>query len=173
MGYFREQRQALLRPKLETETAELDKLRCAIFSIALVSAFVESLFSKMEYNQSKSRSSLSDKMMSAILHVHDAVVGDPMQPLTSNLKLRTHVMSITEKEKMMQNVGAVVCKVFDGRRYHGRIFDVDYHEIHARWMYRVSYSDSDCHRDTEDYWTCEIDNLKCRCADLDHNHTLI
>ena len=53
VGYFREQRQALLRSKLETETAELDKLRCAIFSIALVSAFVESLFSKMEYNQNK------------------------------------------------------------------------------------------------------------------------
>ena len=169
LGYFREQRQAILRSKLETETAELDKLRCAIFSIALVSAFVESLFSKMEYNQSKRRSSLSDKMMSAILHVHDAVVGDPMQPLTSNLKLRTHVMSITEKEKMMQNVGAVVCKVFDGRRYHGTIFDVDYHEIYARWMYKVKYSDGD----TEDYWTCEIDNLKCRCADVDHNHTLI
>ena len=78
-------------------------------------------------------------------------------------------MSITEKEKMMQNVGAVVCKVFDGRRYHGRILDVDYHEIYARWMYKVKYSDGD----TEDYWTCEIDNLKCRCADLDHNHTLI
>ena len=109
------------------------------------------------------------QMMSAILHVRDAVVGDPMVPLTSNLKLRTHVMCITEKEKMMQNVGAVVCKVFDGRRYHGRIFDVDYHEIYARWMYKVKYSDGD----TEDYWTCEIDNLKCRCADLDHNHTLI
>ena len=63
-----------------------DKLRCAIFSIALVSALVESLFSKMEYNQNKRRSSLSDKMMSAILHVRDAVVGDPMQPLTFKLE---------------------------------------------------------------------------------------
>ena len=72
-------------------------------------------------------------------------------------------------KRRIKVLGDDVLKLMDGRRYHGKIFDVDYHEIYARWMYKVKYSDGDI----EDYWTCEIDNLKCRCADVDHNHTLI
>ena len=165
VGYLRDQRQAILQSNLETETPDLDKLRCAVFSIALVSAFVESLFSRMDYNQSKIRSRLSDDMMSAVLHVHDTVVGDPQQPLSTNLKLKTHVISMTEKQNMMKHVGTIVCKVFeDGQRYHGRIFNVDYHEVYARWMYKVRYVDGD----VEDYWRCELDLLKCRCTDVDN-----
>ena len=41
------------------DTPALDTARTAVFSISLTSSFVESLFSKMEYNQSKVRSRMS------------------------------------------------------------------------------------------------------------------
>ena len=85
MGYFRQRRESALRVGLETDTPDLDDLGIAVFSIALVSSFVESLFSKMEYNQSKISSRLGTNMMSAILHVHDAVLGDPMKSLSKTM----------------------------------------------------------------------------------------
>ena len=166
VGYCRDKRAALAQANLATDTAELDKLRCAVFSIALVSAFVESLFSKMDYNQSKIRSRLADDTMTAVLHVHDAVVADPMKPLETGMTLKTHVVSMLDKQKMMKHVGKVVCKLFeDGERYHGRIIGIDYHEVYARWMYKAQYADGDC----EDYWRSELEILECRCTDVDHS----
>jgi hypothetical protein len=153
---------------LATDTADLDDLRIAVFSIALVSSFVESLFSKMDYNQSKIRNRLGSGMMSAILHIHDEVLGDPMKPLSSNMELKTTAVVMVEKEAMMKHVGKIVCKLWNGRRYHGRIVDVTFHEVYARWMYVVHYTDGD----REDYWRSELQLVLCRCENVHHDELI-
>ena len=169
VGYCRDKRADVLRVNLKTDTPDLDNLCCAVFLITLVSAFVGSSFSKIDYNQSKIRSRHTDKMMSSILNLHDVVVGDPMKPLTKEMLLKTHVVFIMEKEKIIKHVGKVVCKFFDGTRYHGRIIDVVHHEIYGRWMYKIQCVDGDC----EDFWRSELELLMCRCEGVDHSLTLI
>ena len=87
-GYMRFRHDGFVRSHVETPTRDLDDLCVAVFSIALVSAYVESLFSKMTYNQNKTRNRLKDETMSAILHVHDAVLPNPDQVLPTNITLQ-------------------------------------------------------------------------------------
>ena len=61
---------------------------------------------------------------------------------------------------MNKNVGQVVCSVFDGKRYHGEVTEVKFHEIHAQYMYHVVYSDGD----SCDYWRHELEMIRCRCT---------
>ena len=44
VGFCRQNRDDLLRAHTETDTPEMDLLRVAVFSIALVSTFIESFF---------------------------------------------------------------------------------------------------------------------------------
>ena len=61
---------------------------------------------------------------------------------------------------MNKNVGQKVCCVFeDGKRYHGEVTKVIFHEVHAQYMYRVVYEDDDI----ADYWRHELEFIKCRC----------
>ena len=69
-------------------------------------------------------------MTSAILHAHVAALADPQQPLSSKLTLKTTTTSVIEKEKMLKHIGKIVCKLFDGCRFHGRVMGVEYHEIY-------------------------------------------
>ena len=69
VGYCRQRRANMLRTRLSTDTPELDNLREVVFSIPLVSAFVKSLFSKMDYNQSKHRSQLADDTLFCIVMI--------------------------------------------------------------------------------------------------------
>ena len=169
--YCRQRHTNMLRTGLTSNTPELDNLREVVFSIPLVSAFVESLFSKMDYNQSKHRSRLADDTMSAILHCHDSVVADPKLPLSGDVQLKTLTPSMCEKEKMTKHIGKVICKIFpeDGLRYHGRIVDVDYHDIYARWMFLGEYTDGD----KEHYWRNELNNLLCTCKNVQDGDVLV
>ena len=171
VGYCRERQQSLAATGTGSDSAELDALRCTVFSLGLVSAFVESLFSKMEYNQSKTRNRLASSTMSSILHVHDALVADPCDPLSSTMKLKTQTPSMSVKENMKKHIHKVVCKVFpaDGIRYHGRVVGVDFHEIYARWMYMVVYTDGD----KESYWRSELTMLLCTCTDINHDDIIV
>ena len=101
-------------------------------------------------------------MTSAILHAHDAALADPQQPLSSKLTLKTTVTSVKEKEKMLKHIGKIVCKLFDGCRFHGRVVGVEYHEIYVRWMYTIKYTDGD----TEDYWRNELEIYSCIHVDV-------
>ena len=83
-AYLRERKQRFLSTGDESPTPAYDALCAAVFSIPLSSAFVESLFSKMAYNQHKIRSRLEDTTMSSILHVHDAVLPNPQKGLTDD-----------------------------------------------------------------------------------------
>ena len=57
--------------------------------------------------------------------------------------------STCDKLIMSKDVGQRVCCVFDDdNRYHGEVTKVIYHDIHAQYMYRVVYEDSD----EADYW---------------------
>ena len=70
-----------------------------------MSAFVESLFSKMNYNQNKSRNRLLDETTTAILHVHDTVVPNPLLPLDGTFPLRCNKDNDTlTKRKHMKNM---------------------------------------------------------------------
>ena len=141
-------------------TVAYDALCSAIFSIPLSSSFVESLFSKMGYNQNKIRSSLNDSTMSSILHVNDVVVADPQTSLTNELKLKIMAApALNDKLRMNKNVGTRVCDIFNEERHHGEVTEVIYHDVHAQYMYRVVFSDDD----TCDYWRHELEMVKCRC----------
>ena len=76
-SYLRRRRQIFVRTSTVSPTPVYDKVCQFVFSIPITSAFVESLFSKMAYNQNKIRSRLKDKTMTSILHLHDAVLPDP------------------------------------------------------------------------------------------------
>ena len=157
-AYLRERRQGFLTVGAESPTPAYDALCTAIFSIPLSSAFVESLFSKMSYNQHKIRSSMKDDTMSAILHIHDTVLPDPQKCLTGELKLKILApVTIRDKLRMNKQVGETVCDVFDGERYHGEVTKVIYHEVHAQYMYHVEFNDGD----SCDYWRHELEMVKC------------
>ena len=159
-AYLRERREGFLLTRDESKTPAYDALCVAIFSIPLSSSFVESLFSKMVYNQHKIRSSLKDQTMSDILHMHDVVLADPQKCLTGALQLKIMAPTqIRDKLTMNKNVGVKVCDIFNGERYHGEVTKVIYHDVHAQYMYRVVFSDDD----SCDYWRHELEMVKCRC----------
>ena len=149
----------------DAEPTELDRARVAVFSIALSSSFVESLFSKMEYNQSKVRSSMKANTMSSVLHVHDALLEDPRNPLAGAVTLKKSVPSKGEEQKAKKWIGTKVCKVFDTAngptRFHGVVDSIKHHDVHGRWMYHVVYEDGD----ESDYWRYEIGEIVCTCED--------
>ena len=120
----------------------------------------------MAYNQHKIRNRLTDESMSAILHVHDAVLPDPQNALNDRLNLKVCApVTIRDKLTMNKNVGTVVCDVFDGVRYHGDVTEVIYHDVHAQYMYRVVFTDND----SCDYWRHELEMVKCRCHKEESN----
>ena len=164
-GYFADRLAAFVSTGVETPTPEYDKLCSAVFGIPLTSSFIESLFSKMAYNQSKIRNSLADSTMSSILHIHDTVLPDPQQPLPKDLKLKVHApRSVMQKLRMEARVGEIVCDVFpDKKRYHGRVTEVRFHELHAVYMYHVVWEDND----EQDCWCHELEVIKCDCRDRD------
>ena len=151
----------------------LHEYATAVFSIPIVSAFVESLFSKMNYNQNKSRNRLLDETTTAILHVHDTVVPNPLLPLDGTFPLRCNKDNDTlTKRKHMKNLGRVVCGMFvaDGRtdglteRFHGKVTKIEYDEDYAEWMYHVVYPAFEGHQeDHVDYFRDEIEPLWCTC----------
>ena len=146
----------------DSPTPECDLLCQAFFSIPLTSSFVESLFSKMTYNQSKIRTRLADKTMSAVLHLHDAALADPQKSLPSAMTLKVLIpRSLHDKLTMNKHIGDQVCAVFDGDRYHGEVTKVIFHEVHAQYMYHVVYTDGD----EEDYWRHELEMIQCRCKE--------
>ena len=161
-GYMRERHAGFVAANRPSPTEEYDKLCCAVFSIPLTSSFVESLFSKMEYNQGKARSRLKDETMSAILHCHDAALPDPEKRLTGDLQLKVTVpKSIRDKLVMHKQIGTRVCEVFEGDRYHGEVTKIIFHDVHAQFMYHVVWEDGDeC-----DYWRHELEMVMCRCED--------
>ena len=65
------------------------------------------------------------------------------------------------------------CKVFpgdgDNTRYHGRVVGVEFHEIYARWMHCVVYTDGD----KESYWRNELTMLLCTCDDVNHDDIIV
>ena len=151
---------------IASPTQELDLLRAAVFSLALSSSFVESLFSKMSYTQSKTRSRLDAHTVSAIFHVHDTVMPDPAVPLDGSIKLKKRMSgSLAQQRKMEKQIDRVVCQVFDtvegDVRYHGRVTKVKFHDVYAQWMYHVEYEDGD----SADYWRHELESIFCRCDD--------
>ena len=62
-GYLRDRHSAFVQTHTESTTPDYDLMCKAIFSIPLVASFVESLFSKMSYNQHKIRNGLKDSSM--------------------------------------------------------------------------------------------------------------
>lgn len=161
-GYLHERHNAFVLTFTPSPTPEFDKFCAVVFSIPLTSAFVETLFSKMNYNQHKIRNKLTDETMSSILHVQDAVVPDPQICLPSSPKLKVTVpRSIADKLKMVKSVGERVCDVFEGERYHGEVTEIRFHEIHAQFMYHVRFEDDD----QKHYWRHELEMIKCRCDD--------
>lgn len=87
--------------------------------------------------------------MSAILHVHDSVLPDPQKCLPASIKLKVSVPNqFLDKIKMEKRIGTRVCDEFDEVRWHGEVRSVEFHEVHAQFMYRVVYEDGD----QQDYW---------------------
>ena len=85
-GYLRDRRQVFQMTFTPSPTAEYEKLCNVVLSIPLTSSCVESLFSKMAYNQSKTLNCMSDAKMSAILHLHDSALSDPQKILPYETK---------------------------------------------------------------------------------------
>ena len=160
-GYLKDRLQMFQMTFTPSPTAEYDKLCHVVFSIPLTSSFVESLFSKMVYNQSKIRTRLSDSKMSSILHLHDSVLPDPQSVLPSVMELKVMIpRTLRDELTMSKHIGEKVCCVFEGTRFHGEVTEVIFHDIHAQYMYRVVYSDGDvC-----DYWRHELEMIKCTCV---------
>ena len=162
-GYLRDRHAVHVMTQTESPTPDYDKLCAVVFSIPLTSSFVESLFSKMVYNQSKIRSRLRDSRLSSILHLHDSALPDPQQCLPSAARLKVMCPRLLkDKLTMNKNLNLRVCCIFeDGNRYHGEVTRVIYHDIHAQHMYHVVYEDGD----EADYWRHELEMIKCRCDD--------
>ena len=160
-SYLRDRHSTFVMTMTESPTPEYDKFCEVVFSIPLTSSFVESLFSKMSYNQYKIRSRLTDSRLSSILHLHDSAVSNPQQCLPSASFLKVMIpRSARDKLTMNKNVGQKVCQVFeDGHRYHGEVTKIIYHEIHAQYMYHVVFEDGD----EADYWRHELEMIMCRC----------
>ena len=166
-GYLRDRHSVFVMTQTESPTPDYDKLCAVVFSIPLTSSFVESLFSKMVYNQSKIRSRLRDSRLSSILHLHDSALPNPQQSLPSATTLKVMCpRSLKDQLTMNKNVGRTVCCVFeDSNRYHGEVTKVIYHDIHAQFMYHVVYEDGD----EADYWRHELEMITCRCDDRSNN----
>ena len=159
-GYLQQRHRVFVTTSTSSPTAEYDKFCAVMFSILLTSAFVESLFSKMNYNQHKIRNRLKDKTMSAILHVHDSVLPDPQKCLPSSIKLKVTVpLNLVDRLKMEKRIGTRVCDVFEGERWHGEVRKVEFHEVHAQYMYRVRFEDGG----EQDYWRHELEMIMCQC----------
>ena len=160
-GYLRDRHTIRVMTMTESPTPDYDALCAVVFSIPLTSSFVESLFSKMVYNQSRIRSRLADSRLSSILHLHDSALPDPEQCLPSATVLKVMIpRSLRDQINMNKNVGQKVCCVFeDGNRYHGEVTKVIFHDVHAQYMYRVVYEDND----SADYWRHELEFIKCTC----------
>ena len=145
----------------------------AVFSITLVSTFVESLFSKMAYNQSKQRCRLKDNTTTSILHVQDLKLTSPLQPLGPGLRLKVNDANTeVNRRKHERHLRRKVCCLFedevagDGtmKRFHGTVTKVKYNEVYAEWMYHVVYPETDgADEDIVDYWRDEIEPLWCQC----------
>ena len=145
----------------ESPTPEHDKSCSTTFGIPLTSTFVESLFSKMSYNQSKIRTRLDDRTMDAILHLHDAGLPNPQCCLPSAMTLKVMIpRSLTDELQMSKHIDTSVCALFDGVRFHGEVTKVIYHDVHAQYMYHVVFTDGD----QQDYWRHELEMIKCRCV---------
>ena len=114
------------------------------------------------YNQHKIRSRLKDSTMSAILHVHDALLPDPQKKLPPDITLKVmRPTSHRDKLQMSKHIGTRVCQLFDEVRYHGEITEIKFHDIHAQYMFHAVYSDGDeC-----DYWRHELEDVRCTCDD--------
>ena len=163
-GYLRDRRRMYQMTYVPSPTPEYDKFCQVVFSIPLTSAFVESLFSKMSYNQSKIRSRLTDSKMSSILHLHDSALPDPQRCLPSVMKLKAMIpRTLKDEMTMSKHIGDRVCAVFQGKRFHGEVTKVIFHDIHVQYMYRVVYSDGDiC-----EYWRHELEMIRCHCVNPD------
>ena len=163
-GYLRDRHSVFVQTHTESTTPDYDLMCKAIFSIPLVASFVESLFSKMSYNQHKIRNGLKDSSMSSILHVHDAVLPDPQSHLQEGIKLKAMTpQMLNDKCQMSKMLGVTVCDEFDGNRFHGEVTEVLFHDLHAQYMYHVVYEDGDeC-----DYWRHEVEMIRCRCRHID------
>ena len=178
--YYRVRKEAQVLTLQDSPTKCLDDFAVAVFSTAIVSSFVESLFSKMNYNQSKSRMRLKDETTSSILHAQDLVVASPLKPLDGDLGLRcNNENNLVTARKHNKHVGKTVCCMFlvEGRnngtmeRYHGKVTKVEYNESYAAWMYHVVYPQSEGHdKDEVDYWRDEITPLWCTCDPPVHVH---
>ena len=143
-GYLRQRHAMFVQNQTPSPTPEYDTICVAFFGIPLTSSFVESLFSKMAYNQHKTRNSLNDSTMSSILHVHDSVLSDPERYLSGELKLKAmQPRKLVERLKMNKHIGTRVCDLFDGERFHGEVTEVIFHDVHTQYMYRVVYEDGD------------------------------
>ena len=68
--------------------------------------------------------------------------------------------SLADKLKMQKRVGERVCDVFLGKRYHGKVSRIIFHDTHAQYMYHVIYEDDD----EQDYWRNELEAIRCRCV---------
>ena len=160
-GYLRKRHASFVQTSTPTPTREYDRICVAFFSIPLTSSFVESLFSKMAYNQHKIRNRLADTTMTSILHVHDSVLANPEECLTDDVRLKImQPKDLTDRLLMNKRIGERVCDVFDGERFHGEVVQVIFHEIHAQYMYHVEYEDGD----SCDYWRHELELIRCRCT---------
>lgn len=176
LSYYRDRHQHFLNHLDDTNTACLDRLAVAVFSIAIVSSFVESLFSKMTYNQSKQRSRLKDNTTTSILHVQDLKLASPLHPLGPGLCLKVNDANIeVNRRKHERHLRRKVCCLFedevadDGtmKRFHGTVTKVEYNEAYAEWMYRVVYPATEgSAEDIVDYWRDEIEPLWCQCENL-------
>ena len=159
-AYLRQRHKTFILTRTESPTPEHDEVCQFVFSIPITSAFVESLFSKMAYNQGKLRPNLKDTTMTSILHMHDAVLPNPQQPLPRSITLKVHApKSPTDKLLMDKMIGQRVCEEFEGVRYHGSVTEIRFHDVYAQYMYHVEFEDGDeC-----DYWRHELEMIRCRC----------
>ena len=100
--------------------------------------------------------------MSAILHVHDALLPDPQKKLSPDITLKVmRPTSHRDKLQMSKHIGTRVCQLFDGVRHHGEVTELKFHDVHAQHVHHVVYSDGDeC-----DYWRHELEVVKCCCDD--------
>ena len=167
-SFLRQRRRAFVYTRTASPTPQYDRVCQFVFAIPITSAFVESLFSKMSYNQSKIRPNLKDKTMTSILHMHDAVLPDPQQPVPRSITLKVHASkSPTDKLVMNKMIGERVCEEFDGVRYHGSVTEILFHDVYAQYMYHVKFEDGDeC-----DYWRHELEMIRCRCDEREYRVT--
>ena len=69
----------------------LESFAQVVFILPVETVLIESLFSVMNYNKDKTRSSLKDETVANIIHTKDLepVVGNPAQPFSQEAVLNT------------------------------------------------------------------------------------